>query len=172
MRVLEGRLPVVVQGKDKPAAADCLDLAELCFVKQHYAAAARLYAEALAATPQLTEDLRAGHRFNAACAAALAGGGHGDDVAGLGEPERGALRKQARDWLRLDLTAWAKKVDIDTAADCIQAQKTLAPLRDDPDLAGLRDPEVLGKLPPAEKQECRKLLSDLDRLLKRLKSAR
>ena len=149
LRVLEGRLPAVVQGKDRPAAADCLDLAELCFVKKHYATAARLYAEALAATPRLTEDLRAGHRFNAARAAALAGGGHGDDVAGLGEPEREALREQARDWLRLDLAAWAKKVDTGTAADRIQARKTLAPWRDDPDLAGLRDPAALDKLPPA-----------------------
>ena len=137
-------IPAVVQGKDRPAAADCLDLAELCFVQKHYATAARLYAEALAATPQLTEDLRAGHRFNAARAAALAGGGHGDDAAGLGEPEREALRKQARNWLRLDLAAWAKKVDTGTAADRIQARKTLAPWRDDPDLAGLRDPAALG----------------------------
>ena len=122
---LEGRLPAIVQGKDRPAAADCLDLAELGFVKKHHATAARLYAEALASTPGLTEDLRAGHRFNAARAAALAGGGHGDDVAGLGEPEREELRKQARDWLRLDLAAWAKKVDTGTAADRIQARKTL-----------------------------------------------
>jgi tetratricopeptide (TPR) repeat protein len=77
LRALEGRLPAVVRGKDRPAAADCLDLAELCFVKNHFATAARLYAEALAATPQLTEDLLAGRRFNAARAAALAGGGHG-----------------------------------------------------------------------------------------------
>ena len=164
---LEGRLPAVVQGKDKPAAADCLDLAELCFVKKHYATAARLYAEALAATPRLTEDLRAGHRFNAARAAALAGGGHGDDVAGLGEPEREGLRKQARDWLRLDLAAWAKKVDTGTEADRIQARKTLAPWRDDPDLAAMRDPAALGKLPPAERQECRALWRDFDALLER-----
>ena len=170
LRVLEGRLPAVVQGKDKPAAADCLDLAELCFVKKHYATAARLYAEALASTPGLTEDLRAGHRFNAARAAALAGGGHGDDVAGLGEPERAGLRKQARDWLRLDLAAWAKKVDTGTAADRIQAQKTLARWRDDPDLAGLRDPDTLGKLPPAERQECSTLWRDLDALLERASS--
>ena len=115
-------------------------------VQKHYATAARLYAEALAATPQLTEDLRAGHRFNAARAAALAGGGHGDDAAGLGEPERAGLRKQARDWLRLDLAAWAKKVDTGTAADRIQAQKTLAPWRDDPDLAGLRDADTLREI--------------------------
>ena len=154
---LEGRLPAVVQGKDRPAAADCLDLAELCLVQKHYATAARLYAEALAATPRLTEDLRAGHRFNAARAAALAGGGHGDDATGLGEPERAQLRKQARDWLRLDLAAWAKKVDTGTAADRIQAQKTLAPWRDDPDLAGLRDADALQQLPSAERQDCQAL---------------
>jgi serine/threonine-protein kinase len=167
---LEDRLPAVVQGTDKPAAADYLDLAVLCFVKKHYATAARLYAEALAATPQLTEDLRAGHRFNAARAAALAGGGHGDDVAGLGEPERAGLRKQARDWLRLDMAAWANKVDSSTAADRIQAQKTLAPWRDDPDLAGLRDPGALERLSPADRQECSTLWCDLDALLKGARS--
>ena len=143
LAALEGRLSAVVQGKDKPAAADCLDLAELCFVKNHFATAAHLYAEALAATPQLTEDLRAGHRFNAARAAALAGCGHGDDVAGLTEPERKGLRKQARELLRLDLTAWAKTVDTGTAADRIAAQRTLPHWRADPDLAGLRDPDAL-----------------------------
>jgi serine/threonine-protein kinase len=172
LRALEGRLPAIIQGKDKPAAADCLDLAELCFVKQHYATAARLYAEALAATPQLTEDLRAGHRYNAARAAALAGGGHGDDVAGLREPERAELRRQARDWLRLDLAAWAKKVDAGTAADRIQAQRTLAPWQDDTDLAGLRDADTLKRLPPAERQECRGLWQERANALRRAQTTR
>ena len=48
---LECRLPAVVQGKDRPAAADCHDLAELCLVQKQYATAARLYAEALADIP-------------------------------------------------------------------------------------------------------------------------
>jgi eukaryotic-like serine/threonine-protein kinase len=171
-RALEGRLPAVVQGKDRPAAADCLDLAELCFVKKHYATAARLFAEALAATPGLTDDLRAGHRFNAARAAALAGDGRGDDVSGLGEPQREKLRRQARDWLRLDLLAWAKKVETGTAADRIQAWKTVAPWRDDPDLAGLRDLDALRKLPPGERQECSTLGRDLDAMLERVGSPR
>jgi serine/threonine-protein kinase len=172
MRALEGRLPAIIQGKDKPAAADCLDLAELCFVKKHYATAARLYAEALAATPQLTEDLRAGHRYNAARAAALAGGGHGDDVAGLGESEREALRRQARNSLRLDLAAWTKKVDTGTEADRIQAQKTLAPWRDDTDLAGLRDADTLKRLPPVEQQECRALWQEVADILRRAQTTR
>jgi tetratricopeptide (TPR) repeat protein len=167
---LEGRLAGIVRGADQPAAGECLEAAELCFVKHDYATAARLYAEALAATPKLTRDLRAGHRFNAARAAALASGGQGDDAAGLGEPEREGLRKQARDWLRLDLAAWAKKVDTGTAADRIQAQKTLAPWRDDPDLAGLRDADNLEKLPPDERQECRALWQEVAALLRRTRA--
>jgi serine/threonine-protein kinase len=172
LRALEVRLPAAVQGKDMPAAGECLEAAELCFVKHHYATAARLYGEALAATPRLSEDLRAGHRFNAARAAALAGCSHGDDVAGFGEPERGRLRKQARDWLRLDLAAWARKVDTGTAADRIQARKTLAPWRDDPDLAGLRDPGALERLPPSERQECRALWEEVAALLRRAQTTR
>jgi serine/threonine-protein kinase len=176
LRSLEDRLPAVVQGKDRPAAADSLDLSELCFVKSRYATAARLYAEALAATPELTEDLRAGHRFNAARAAALAGGGHGDDAAGLREPELEGLRQQARDWLRLDLAAWAKKVDAgteaDTEAERIQARKTLSPWRDDPDLAGLRDAGALGRLPPAERQECQALWQEVAAVLRRAQTTK
>jgi tetratricopeptide (TPR) repeat protein len=172
LRVLESRLPAVVMGKDKPAAADCLDVAVLCFVKKHHATAARLYAEALAAKPQLTENLRAGHRFNAARAAALAGGGRGDDMAGLGESEKKDLRKQARDWLRLDLAAWARKLDTGTTADRIQARKTLAPWRDEPDLAGLRDADSLEKLPGAERQECQALWQEFAALLRRAQTAR
>jgi serine/threonine-protein kinase len=172
MRALEGRLAAVVQGKDRPAAADCLDLAELCFVERHYATAARLYAEALAATPGLTEDLRAGHRYNSARASALAGGGHGDDVARLGEPERKALRMQARNWLRLDLAAWAKKVENGTGADRIQARKTLGAWRDDPHLAGLREAETLEALPPSERQECRALWQDVAALLSRIRTSK
>jgi serine/threonine-protein kinase len=157
---------------DKPATGDCLDLAELCFVKKHFATAARLYAEALAGTSHLAEELRAGRRLNAACAAALAGCGQGDDAAGFGETEREELRKQARDWLRLDLAAWARKVNTGTAADRIVARKTLARWRDDPDLAGLRDGRALEGLPPAERRECQALWQEVADLLRRAETPR
>jgi serine/threonine-protein kinase len=172
LRALEGRLAAVVRGTDNPATGDCLDLAELCLVKNHFATAARLYARGLAGTPHLAEDLRAGRRFNAARAAALAGGGHGDDVAGLGELELAALRKQARDWLRLDLAAWDQKVDTGTDADRLQARRTLAPWRDDPDLAGLRDADCVGRLPSAERQECQALWQEVAALLRRAETTR
>ncbi len=161
LRALHGRLAAVVRGEDKPNATDCLDLAQLCFVENHYATAARLYAEALAAEPSLADDLRVGHRFNAARAAVLAGGGQGDDAAGLGESERAALRKQARDWLHLDL-------DTGSVADRIQAQKRLSSWREDPDLASLRDPAALERLSPDERQECRALWRDLAARIERL----
>jgi hypothetical protein len=101
----------------------------------------------------------------------LAGGGQGD-VAGLKEPELAGLRKQARDWLRLDLAAWARKVDTGTAADRIQAQKTLAPWREDPALAGLRDAAAREKLPPAEGQECQALWQEVAALLRRAQTTR
>jgi tetratricopeptide (TPR) repeat protein len=172
LRVLEGRLPAIVQNKDKPAAADCRDLAERCFVKKHFATAARLYAEALAAKPQLTEDLRAGHRFNAARAAALAGCGHGDDVAGVEGSEQEGLRKQARDWLRIELAAWAKKVDSGKEGERVQAQKTLAPWRDDTDMAVLRDADALEKLPASERQEWRVFWQELATLLRRAETTK
>src|SRR5260370_22251106 len=99
----------------------------------------RLYADAFAADPTLADDLRAGHRYNAARAAALAGCGRGEDGAGTGEPERARWRAQARQWLRADLAAWGTTLDGDPAARH-RLPQTLTRWRGDPDLAGLREP--------------------------------
>jgi tetratricopeptide (TPR) repeat protein len=171
LQALEGRLPNIVQDTDKPATDECLDAAELCFVKTYYATAARLYAEALVATPQLTADLRAGYRFNAARAATLAGTGRGDDAAKLAESERERLRAQAREWLQLDLADWAKKVDSGTAADRIQAEKALTQWREDPELAPLREPDALDRLSADERKECNALWSEVAALLNRARVA-
>jgi tetratricopeptide (TPR) repeat protein len=166
MQVLESRLTAVVQGTDNPGTTESLDLAKLSFVKKHFVTAARLFASALAANPQLNEDLRASHRFNAACAAALAGGRHGDDAAKLGKPETARLRKQAREWLHLDIAAWAKKMETGTQADRIQARRTLSLWQSEPDLSGLRDKDALENLPVAEQRECGALWQELAALLK------
>jgi serine/threonine-protein kinase len=171
LQALEGRLPDIVQGTDKPATDECLDAAELCFVKNYYATAARIYGEALVATPQLTADLRAGHRFNAACAAALAGTGQGDDAARLTESERKGLREHAREWLQLDLADWAKKVDTGTPADRIQARKALSQWPEEPDLAELRESDALDRLSADERKECDALWSEVADLLNRARVA-
>jgi serine/threonine-protein kinase len=166
--ILEARLPRILNGTEKPAhAAEQMVFAQLCYLKKLYTGAARLYTDAFSTKPLLAEDPRTGNRYNAACAAALAGCGRGEGAAVLGDAERARWCAQARQWLRADLDAWAKKLDSGLAADRAQVHKILARWREDPDLAGLRDPDALEKLPPAERQECRALWGDHDALLRR-----
>jgi serine/threonine-protein kinase len=172
MQALEGRLPDFVQDTSKPATDEYLDAAELCFVKSYYATAARLYAEALIAIPQLTADPRGGHRFNAARAASLAGSGQGKDAANLTESQRDRLRAEARAWLRLDVADWAKKVEMGTAADRIQAEKAMSQWREEPDFAALREPDELDRLSTDEREECNALWSEVTALLDRAEVAR
>jgi tetratricopeptide (TPR) repeat protein len=167
MLSLEPRLQAVLEGKDRPArAAECLDFAELCQFSKKYVAAARLYADAFAAEPHLANDVRAGRRYNAACAAALAGCGHGDDQGKLSTAEQARWREQARRWLRADLAFWGKVVGGDAGMKAL-AYKQLTHWQGDPDLRGLREPSALDKLPPPERQECSSLWRDVDALLKR-----
>ncbi len=50
---LQDRLPAILEGKDKPAdASEAFEFAELCGIEGQEVAAARLYGEALDATPR------------------------------------------------------------------------------------------------------------------------
>jgi tetratricopeptide (TPR) repeat protein len=169
---LEPRLPAILTGEDKPAnVVEACQFAEICRIKQKYAAAARLYSDALKAAPALFEDPRTGHRYNAACAAALTG--CGDDTNGekLSEDDRARWRQQARAWLRADLAAWNRKIEGNRGDRHAQVQKTLTLWQADPDLAGLRDPLALFKFPQSEREECRALWQAVDRLRRGAQSA-
>jgi tetratricopeptide (TPR) repeat protein len=164
---LESRLPKVLSGEDAPRDADvAVGLAELCYYTGRHRAAARLYEKALVEYPKLANELDAGHRYNAACAAALAGIGKGEDVPPLDDAARNRWRERAREWLRADLAAWGKPAE-GTPKERQQVKATLAHWKVDVDLAGLRDPDALAKLPEAEREEWRKLWADVDALLKR-----
>jgi tetratricopeptide (TPR) repeat protein len=120
---LERKLPAIREGKAKPAnAAELLDSAWLCSVKQYHAAAVRLYAEAFAARGEDQEKLKALNRYSAACCAAWAGCGWGEDAASLDEKERTRWRRQAREWLRADLVIHARRLERGTPADRIDVQ--------------------------------------------------
>jgi tetratricopeptide (TPR) repeat protein len=167
---LEERLPGLLQGKAKPAdAAERLALAQLCQqYKQLYTASARFYAEAFADQPRLARDPRSGHRYNAACAAALAAAGQGKDTGKLDDKERARLRQQALDWLRADLAAWARSVDQGPPQARLLVQQKMQHWQKDPDLAGLRDTAALEKLPAAERAAWHQLWADVAALLKRV----
>jgi tetratricopeptide (TPR) repeat protein len=162
---LDSKLPAILSGKEQPAdAGQRAEYAQLCHRKRLYAAAARLYREAIAAKPdQVVSPV---NRYNAACAAVLAGCGAGEDAAKLPDAERAGLRQQALDWLRADLDAWRRLLDKEPdKARPGMAQQMRHWLRD-PDFNGVRGPDALAKLPPAERAGWRKLWADVAALLR------
>jgi tetratricopeptide (TPR) repeat protein len=167
---LEERLPALLRGEARPAgAADRVALGQFCLrYQERYAAAARFYAEAFAEEPRLAEDVRAGHRSDAARAAALAAGGHGRGAARPDDREQARLRRQALGWLRADLAAWAALAEKATPQDSKRGSRALRRWRQDPALGGLRDKGELARLPKAERQACRDLWAEVDAVLRRL----
>jgi Flp pilus assembly protein TadD len=165
---VESKLPKILGGEVAPAdAAESALLGWLCKqpYKQLNAVAARYYGEAFTLEPRLAEDLRSLHRYNAACAAALAGCGQGKDAPKLNDAERADLRKRALDWLRADLTCIAKEVDHGPAQARPAAAKWLEHWKRDSDLAGVRDSTALAKLPAGERDAWCKLWADVKELL-------
>jgi serine/threonine-protein kinase len=158
-------LPAFLRGTYQPRDKDeRLALLGVCQFNDLSRAAAHLYADALAADSKLAGNLQAGHRYNAACTAALAAAGQGADAANLGDGERARLRRQALEWLRADLAAWTNLMK-DRPQEQTRAQQTLRHWKTDTALAGLRDAERLAALPPEEQEACRKLWAAVDALI-------
>jgi Tfp pilus assembly protein PilF len=153
---LRRRLPGLIAGRDRPAnSAERLAFADYCRQpwEGRYALSARLYAEAFATKPGSANDLGAGHRYKAACAAALAGCGRGKDAPQQDETERARLRGQARTWLQADVRA--------RRPDNAARQQLARSWQEEADLAGVRDVAALAKLPEAERQLWQKFWQDL-----------
>jgi tetratricopeptide (TPR) repeat protein len=166
---LGGKLPAILKGEARPAgAAEGAEFAGLCKLTKRYAAAARLYADAFAADPQLAEDLQAAHRYNAACCAALAAAGQGTDAPKPDAKERSRLRGQALGWLRADLALRQKQAGSAKAEDRAAAQQALRHWQQDADLAGVRGKEALSNLPAEERAGWEKLWAEVADLLRRL----
>jgi serine/threonine-protein kinase len=187
-------LPALLRGDYQPSDNDeRLALVGACQFQGRYHAAARLYADAFKTDPAVAEDLAtqcvhraalgdrqpvgrvealaAECRYPAARCAALAGRGLGKDGAKLTEAERARWRKQAREWLRADLTVWAKALDSGSRAARDLAKKTLIHWQTDPDLAGLREPRGLDGLSADERKECLALWKEVAAVLLRAEKA-
>jgi tetratricopeptide (TPR) repeat protein/serine/threonine protein kinase len=163
---LDAKLPDVLSGKEQPAdAGERAEYAHVCQKKHLYSSAARLYREALGAQPALVASPSNGIRYNAACAAALAGCGTGEDSAKLTDAERAGLRKQALDWLRADLDARRALLDKDPAEVRPTVAEKMRYWQSDVDFKGVRDPDALGKLPDAERKEWQKLWVEVGDML-------
>jgi serine/threonine-protein kinase len=165
---LDARLAAIVRGEQRPKSqADRLRLAQRASDKALYATAARLWGEAIQADPKLAEDRRSNHRYNAACAAALAGTGRGKDEPAPDEAARAKLRAQARVWLNTKLAGWAKVLESGPTNDRVTVVSTLQIWTNEPELATVRDPQALQRLPDAERAAWQALWVEVDELLRR-----
>jgi hypothetical protein len=120
--------------------------------------AARLAEGAFARDRSLAEGPRSSHRMTAACAAAMASAGRGEDADGLDAGEKARLRKLALDWLRAELAAGP--------AD--RAPALLA----EPALACVRDPSAQEALPAGEKAAWKAFWADVREAAKGGRAAR
>jgi tetratricopeptide (TPR) repeat protein len=160
--VMQARLPAVLRGEDNPTrATEWLELAWISMVTKQFAAAVPFYSKAFALDPKQADDVRLGHRYNAACCAALA-------AAALkpSDKEPLRLRRQTLDWLRADLAFWEKQVETGNPMGRAMARQTLWVWQNNPRLAGVRDVEGLRTLACTEREAWEKLWADVEALRK------
>jgi serine/threonine-protein kinase len=182
-------LPAFLLGEYKPQENDeRLALVGTCQSQGRYHTAARLYAEAFTADPDLADNLTTECRYRsteeepfyervesvntearylAARCAALAGCGMGRDGAGLGRAERARWRKQARVWLRADMALWGKTLESGSEQDLALARKMLTHWQVEPDQAGIRDLKALDEASAEERNECFALWDEVAAVLRR-----
>ena len=165
MLAIETRLANVLAG-EAATAQEQLELADMCLrTKQRNADAALLYSKAFSAAPNLAQE-PGGHRYNAACAAALAGCGQGIGAGALESSAKARLRGQAFDWLQAELAAYGD-LPAGNSAVAARVHEQLRHWLDDPGLGGVRDEPEMAALPDAERQRWTELWGTVRQLTSR-----
>jgi tetratricopeptide (TPR) repeat protein len=168
---LNRKLTAILRGDAEPTnTAERIEFATLCRYKRLYAAATRLSADAFAADPKLAEDWSGGKRYDAACCAALAAAGQGNDAKLLPDKVTLMLRRQALRWLHADLVRYREIVAGDKAALWRAVEKKMRVWQQAADLASVRDKAALHKLPDEERQAWRRLWDEVAALLKKVEA--
>ena len=166
MVALDARLSAISRNQQQPRDnAERLRLAQRAYDKALHATAAKLWADALDSDPKLAEDRQAQHRYNAACAAALAGCGQGKDEKPLDGESKAKLREQARGWLQAELASWTKLIESGPAAARPFVAQTLKHWQEDTDLSGVREVKAVESLPEAERKAWHTLWANVNALL-------
>jgi tetratricopeptide (TPR) repeat protein len=165
---LDTRLPALLKREDQAKdAAELVEFARLCTLKKLNVTAVRFYEQAFSLKPELAGDFKAAHRYNAACAAARASDGKGEDVDKLDDKERSRWRQQALRWLGADLVLRGKQIDGKDPKTQAAAQSALKYWQHDADLAGVRDEKALAQLPEAERAAWQQFWTEVETLRKK-----
>jgi serine/threonine-protein kinase len=143
-------------------------LGSICRMNGRFADAVRFYTDAFAAAPSLTEDPSNGFRYQAACAAALAGRETGLTPEAGGASQRASYRQQARQWLSADVQLLRVQVERQSAREHLR--NILLRWQADPALAGIREASLLRALPEDERKQCVDLWSRVKELQRMLRN--
>ncbi len=168
----DARLAAAMRGQAPKDNAERLALAQRAYDTARFTTAARLWAEALQADPTLAESRRPQHRYDAACAAALAGSGKAIDDPAPDDAARAKLRGQALMWFKSELAAWSRLLQSGTTEAKRDIARNLKHWQVDADLAGVRETGALQQLPEEERKAWNALWAEVNELLKKAQDAR
>ncbi len=162
---LARRLPQVAEEPTVIKPQELGEFAQVCYYQRQFGQAAMFWQRALAAEPSATSPTASIQRYNAACAAALAGCGRGLDAPPLDGAARAGWRRQAIEWLQAELAAHKANLSAADAPQRTAIAKTLAHWQGDRDLAGLREDAALVELASDEQAACRAFWADVAKQL-------
>ena len=158
---LDHDLPAVLNEERKlTTAAENLDYGRLCRYKQNYDTASRFYEVAFNLDPHAANDPAAGHRYEAARCAALAGVGRGISPV-TDEDECTRFRRLALEWLRADFALWQQRAQDGPAQQRQAVLSTLNRWLTHDDLIGVRNEEARGELPSTERADWKKFWEEV-----------
>ncbi|HEY7311217.1 MAG TPA: serine/threonine-protein kinase [Gemmataceae bacterium] len=119
-----------------------------------------------------TEAASLDRRFSAACAVVRAAHGKDAKAAKLDESGRSRLRQQARDWLEDNLRLYRRQLKENSRPAKAMIDVYLSQWQRDTDLAAVREPAELAKLPEPERQSWQRLWSEVKELAGRVQPPR
>lgn len=168
---LQSRLPALLRGTDNTLSnPQRLILIDYCNEELWNAAAVRLWLAAFSSDPSLSQDISQHRRYNAACAAVLAGTGQAKDDPPPDAVQKSSFRKQALDWLQADLESWGKSLESDRTEERATALDSLQYMMTDADFSAVRESAALDQLPADEQAAWRSFWSRAGTLLKAAKA--
>jgi tetratricopeptide (TPR) repeat protein len=159
---LDEKLVSILDGKTRPRdAVERMGLVKLCIFRKCFVAAVTFFEDAAVADKSLAKGL---NRYNAACAAAMAGTCVGADTDQLTVKDKAIFRQKALDWLRAELANLQEKLHADpkTAAD---TRDVLHYWQTDGNLTGVRQPEALSNLQEPERVGWQQFWADVKKSL-------
>jgi eukaryotic-like serine/threonine-protein kinase len=130
-----------------------------------YNTSTQLFRLAFERYPQSLENLQDAHRWNAACAAVLAGTDQGTEV-DLDEKSKSELRDQGYRWLTEHVDVLCKELNQEDTKTGDLARRHLQDILKDQDFESVRTSNSLQKLPESERTKWQALWNKIRALLK------